>query len=34
LSEPRHQLDKMRREYAFFAKHVLGQEPPKQELVP
>lgn len=34
LSEPRHQLDKVRREYAFFAKHVLGQEPPKPELVP
>jgi dipeptidyl aminopeptidase/acylaminoacyl peptidase len=26
LSEPRHQLDKMRREYAWFAKHVLGKE--------
>ena len=34
LTEPRHQLDKIRRESAFFAKHVLGQEPPRQELVP
>jgi dipeptidyl aminopeptidase/acylaminoacyl peptidase len=25
LQEPRHQLDKMRREYAWFAKHVLGE---------
>jgi dipeptidyl aminopeptidase/acylaminoacyl peptidase len=34
LTEPRHQLDKMRREYAFFARHVLGVEAPKPELVP
>ena len=35
LSEPRHQLDKIVREYNFFAKHVLGVEPkPKTELVP
>jgi len=26
LTEPRHQLDKMKREYAWFAKHVLGRE--------
>ena len=26
LQEPRHQLDKMRREYAWFSKHVLGVE--------
>jgi dipeptidyl aminopeptidase/acylaminoacyl peptidase len=26
LQEPRHQLDKMRREYAWFAKYVLGIE--------
>lgn len=25
LQEPRHQLDKMQREYAWFAKHVLGE---------
>jgi dipeptidyl aminopeptidase/acylaminoacyl peptidase len=25
LQEPRHQLDKMRREYAWFARHVLGE---------
>jgi dipeptidyl aminopeptidase/acylaminoacyl peptidase len=30
LSEPRHQLDKMRREYAWFAKHVLGKETKKE----
>jgi dipeptidyl aminopeptidase/acylaminoacyl peptidase len=35
LGEPRHQLDKMKREYAFFAKTVLGIEvKEKQELVP
>ncbi len=35
LSEPRHQLDKIKREYAFFAKQVLGIEPKdKPELVP
>ena len=28
LQEPRHQLDKMRREYAWFSKHVLGIEEP------
>ena len=26
LGEPRHQLDKMKREYAFFSKQVLGVE--------
>jgi dipeptidyl aminopeptidase/acylaminoacyl peptidase len=26
LREPRHQIDKMRREYAWFSKHVLGVE--------
>jgi dipeptidyl aminopeptidase/acylaminoacyl peptidase len=26
LTEPRHQLDKMKREYAWFSKHVLGVE--------
>lgn len=26
LQEPRHQLDKMRREYAWFAKYVLGED--------
>jgi dipeptidyl aminopeptidase/acylaminoacyl peptidase len=35
LGEPRHQLDKMTREYSFFAKAVLGIEPKeKAELVP
>lgn len=35
LGEPRHQLDKMTREYAFFAKHVLGIETVEpRELVP
>lgn len=35
LSEPRHQLDKIKREYAFFAKTVLGVEvKDKPELVP
>ena len=35
LSEPRHQLDKIKREYAFFAKSVLGVEAKdKPELVP
>jgi dipeptidyl aminopeptidase/acylaminoacyl peptidase len=28
LQEPRHQLDKMRREYAWFSKYVLGVEEP------
>lgn len=28
LQEPRHQLDKMTREYAWFARHVLGESPP------
>jgi dipeptidyl aminopeptidase/acylaminoacyl peptidase len=28
LGEPRHQLDKMRREYAWFSKYVLGVEVP------
>ena len=27
LREPRHQLDKMKREYAFFSEYVLGTEP-------
>jgi dipeptidyl aminopeptidase/acylaminoacyl peptidase len=35
LQEPRHQLDKMRREYAWFSKYVLGVEvpdaPPKKD---
>jgi dipeptidyl aminopeptidase/acylaminoacyl peptidase len=30
LQEPRHRLDKMRREYAWFSKHVLG-EPAKDD---
>ena len=35
LGEPRHQLDKMNREYRFFAKTVLGRDvPEKPELVP
>jgi dipeptidyl aminopeptidase/acylaminoacyl peptidase len=35
LSEPRHGLDKMKREYAFFSKHVLGVEVKEQpDLVP
>lgn len=35
LGEPRHQVDKMKREYAFFAKTVLGVDVnEKQELVP
>ena len=29
LQEPRHQLDKMRREYAWFSKYVLGVEEPE-----
>jgi hypothetical protein len=28
IGEPRHQLDKMRREYSWFSKHVLGVEEP------
>jgi dipeptidyl aminopeptidase/acylaminoacyl peptidase len=28
LQEPRHQLDKMQREYAWFARHVLGESGP------
>ncbi|MCI0487280.1 MAG: S9 family peptidase [Blastocatellia bacterium] len=31
LREPRHQLDKMRREYAWFSKYVLGVEVPEPE---
>lgn len=32
LGEPRHQLDKMRREYAWFSKYVLGiDEPPPEK---
>jgi dipeptidyl aminopeptidase/acylaminoacyl peptidase len=31
LGEPRHQLDKMKREYAWFAKHVLGERTPETE---
>jgi dipeptidyl aminopeptidase/acylaminoacyl peptidase len=35
LQEPRHMLDKVKREYAFFSKHVLGIElKEKAELVP
>ncbi|MGE0556118.1 MAG: prolyl oligopeptidase family serine peptidase [Gemmatimonadales bacterium] len=34
LSEPRHQLDKMKREYAFFSKTVLGVEVKDPEPVP
>ena len=38
LQEPRHQMDKMRREYAWFAKHVLGETPadstPAPKVVP
>ncbi len=35
LSEPRHQLDKIKREYSFFSKTVLGVEvKDKPELVP
>jgi dipeptidyl aminopeptidase/acylaminoacyl peptidase len=29
LQEPRHRLDKMRREYAWFSKYVLGVEVPE-----
>jgi dipeptidyl aminopeptidase/acylaminoacyl peptidase len=29
LQEPRHRLDKMRREYAWFSKHVLGVDVPE-----
>ncbi|HEX4949500.1 MAG TPA: S9 family peptidase [Blastocatellia bacterium] len=32
LQEPRHQLDKMKREYAWFAKYVLGVEEEKKDL--
>jgi dipeptidyl aminopeptidase/acylaminoacyl peptidase len=35
LQEPRHMLDKVKREYAFFSKHVLGIElKEKAEPVP
>ena len=34
LQEPRHQLDKMKREYAWFAKHVLGADPAAPKVVP
>jgi dipeptidyl aminopeptidase/acylaminoacyl peptidase len=34
LSEPRHQLDKMKREYAWFARWVLGEKPPEPTVVP
>ncbi|MEO8448637.1 MAG: S9 family peptidase [Gemmatimonadota bacterium] len=34
LGEPRHQLDKMKREYGFFAKQVLGVEEEQPALVP
>ena len=34
LQEPRHAFDKIRREYEFFTKYVLGIEPKKAELVP
>ncbi|HSO75344.1 MAG TPA: S9 family peptidase [Blastocatellia bacterium] len=33
LQEPRHRLDKMRREYAWFSKHVLGVEVPEARPV-
>jgi dipeptidyl aminopeptidase/acylaminoacyl peptidase len=32
LQEPRHQLDKMKREYAHFAKYVLGVDEEKKDL--
>jgi dipeptidyl aminopeptidase/acylaminoacyl peptidase len=32
LMEPRHQLDKMKREYAHFAKYVLGADEEKKDL--
>ena len=32
LMEPRHQLDKMKREYAWFAKYVLGVDEEKKDL--
>jgi hypothetical protein len=31
--EPRHQLDKMKREYAWFAKYVMGIEKPEEKPV-
>ena len=31
LQEPRHQIDKMTREYAWFSKYVLGQDAEKQK---
>jgi dipeptidyl aminopeptidase/acylaminoacyl peptidase len=34
LLEPRHAFDKIKREYDFFAKYVLGIQPKKAELVP
>jgi dipeptidyl aminopeptidase/acylaminoacyl peptidase len=34
LREPRHQLDKIRREYAWFAKYVLGESPDAPKVVP
>jgi dipeptidyl aminopeptidase/acylaminoacyl peptidase len=34
LQEPRHQLDKVRREYAWFAKYVLGESTEAPKVVP
>jgi dipeptidyl aminopeptidase/acylaminoacyl peptidase len=34
LGEPRHQLDKMRREYAWFSKYVIGVEIPEPKPSP
>ena len=31
LMEPRHQLDKMKRDYAHFAKYVLGVDAPEEK---
>jgi dipeptidyl aminopeptidase/acylaminoacyl peptidase len=34
LQEPRHQLDKVKREYAWFAKYVLGESSDAPKVVP
>ena len=34
LQEPRHQLDKIEREYAWFAKYVLGESTDTPKVVP
>jgi dipeptidyl aminopeptidase/acylaminoacyl peptidase len=34
LAEPRHQLDKMRREYGWFAKYVLGESAAEEKTAP